>query len=274
MNSSSEWLYKIDGDVFGPISAQELLEELYEGEIDSNTPIATENSAFRPMSEYDVFKDHIKQAGSHRARAAEIKHKASLDSSARVRRRLGLWTVTALLAVSGFVATIYFVRSYRSEQVAEQEEAALEGQLAQLLDTVSIEPPLILESPKEKSSKRKAGKRRRRRTKSSAPSAPAVKRTGKLTQGEVMYGVGTVFGGFKNCIVRQIQRDRTSVPRKVTLRFTIGNDGNVKSPDLDDRILRKSPMMACMSKQIRSVKFRKFKGEVRNVEYPITIGAH
>ena len=274
MSSKSEWLYKIDGDVFGPISAQELLEELYDGEIDAKTPIGMEDGVFRPMSEYDVFREHIEKAGSHRARAAEIKHKASIDSTARVKRRLVLWGLTAALAISGFVATIYFVRSYRSEQVAQEEEAALEGQLAQLLDTVSIEPPLILELPEEKKDKRKKGKRRRRRSKSSGSTLPAVKRTGKLSQGEVMAGVGTVFGGFKNCIVRQIQRDRTSVPRKVTLSFVITNDGSVKSPDLDDRILRKSPMMACMSKQIRSVKFRKFKGEVRNVDYPITIGAH
>jgi hypothetical protein len=275
MSSNSDWLYKIDGDVFGPISVKELLEELYEGEIEADTPVCTEGGSFKPMAEYDAFRPHIEKAGSHQVRAEQIRRHANADQRSRLRRRLILGLATLTLAVVGFGATIYFIRTYRSEKIAEEQELALEAKLAQLLDSVSIEPPLILEAPVEPRRKRRRGRRRGKKGKT-APAATASlpKRTGKLSQSEVMAGVGTVFGGFKRCIVKQIQRDPDSVPRKIVLRFTINNSGSVKSPDLDDRILRNSPMMSCMSKQIRSVHFRKFKGEVRNVEYPITIGAH
>jgi len=274
MTSTSDWLYKVDGEVFGPISAQELLEELYTGEIDADTQVCPEGGSFKALSEYQVFESHLAKADSHQKQAAQFARAAKADKRVHIKRRLGLIIVTAIIAITGFGLTIYFVRSYRSEQVAQEEEAALESQLAELLQNVTIEPPLILDIPEEKPTKRRKGKRRRRRSKSKTTSKTIPTRTGKLTQGEVMAGVGQVFGGFKRCIVKQIQRDRSSVPTKIVLRFTIKNNGEVQSPTLDDRLLRSSPMMACMAGQIRSVRFRKFTGEVRNVEYPITIGAH
>jgi len=273
MSSGDGWMYKIDGNVYGPITAQELLEELYRGEIGDDTLVCPEGGKFRPIHEFEVLADHIEQAKVHRAQANAIREKARADKVARTRRRLLLLTVTLVLAGGAFALTIGMIRDYRSEKIADAQEAELKGELAQLLKTVSIEPPLVLETPKRKNAQR-SNKNRRKTKKSNKQShkSNGPVSTEKLSQGEVMAGVGAVFGQFKNCIVRQIQRDPDSVPARLTLSFMIKNNGNVASPSLDDRILRKSPMMGCMSKAILSVKFRRFKGEVRNVEYPITIG--
>ena len=273
MSSGDGWMYKIDGNVYGPITAQDLLEELYRGEIDDETFVCPEGGKFRPISEFEVLAEHIEQAKAHQAQAHAIKEKAQADRVARTRRRLLLLAVTLVLAGGAFALTIEMIRNYRSEKIADAQEEELKGELAQLLKTVSIEPPLVLEAPKRKSSPRgKKNKRKSKKSKKDGRTTNEPTPTGELSQREVMAGVGTVFGQFKNCIVRQIQRDRDSVPSTVTLSFMIKNSGKVASPNLDDRILRKSPMMGCMSKAITSVRFRAFKGEVRNVEYPITIG--
>ena len=273
MSSGDGWMYKIDGNVYGPITAQELLEELYRGEIDDETFVCPEGGKFRPINEFEVLSEHIEQAKAHQAQADAIRKQAKADSAARTRRRLMLLALTLVLAGGAFALTIRLIRDYRSEKVADAQEAELKGELAQLLKTVSIEPPLVLEEPRSKRKLRgKKGKRKTRKGKKETQLTGGPVPTGELSQGEVMAGVGTVFGKFKNCIVRQMQRDRDSIPRTVTLSFIIKNSGKVSSPNLDDRILRKSPMMDCMSRAITSVKFRAFKGEVRNVEYPITIG--
>jgi hypothetical protein len=285
-NSPAGWLYKIDGEVFGPITVQELLEELYQGEIDSSTPVCPEGGVFKALSEFEVFADHLARAGDHQQQANQIARDKESDRLTGIRRRLIFSLTTALIAVAGFVATIYFVRAYRSEKVAQKEEAGLEGQLAELLKNVSIEPPLILPVEEKVSRRVQKNKRHRRKKKKSGSKrspgkladgrALAARGSGKLTQSEVMTGVSQVFGGFKRCIVRQIQRDRSLIPpnTKILLRFTIDNQGEVQSPTLDDRLLRASPMMACMASKIRSVRFRKYRGEVRNVAYPITVGRY
>nr|ADI21480.1 hypothetical protein [uncultured myxobacterium HF0070_11L13] len=273
MSSGDGWMYKIDGNVYGPITAQELLEELYRGEITDDTFVCPEGGKFRPIHEFEVLAEHIEQAKAHQAQTKAIKEKARADKAARNSRRILLLAVTLVLAGGAFAFTIGMIRDYRSEKIADAQEAELKGELAQLLKTVSIEPPLVLETPKSKNVKRgNKTKRKSKRSKKESRASNGSVSTGKLSQGEVMAGVGAVFGQFKNCIVRQIQRDPDSVPARVTLSFMIKNNGSVASPNLDDRILRKSPMMGCMDKAITRVQFRPFKGEVRNVEYPITIG--
>ena len=39
----SAWIYKVDDEVFGPITSRDLLEKLYAGEVDAETSITPED---------------------------------------------------------------------------------------------------------------------------------------------------------------------------------------------------------------------------------------
>ena len=284
LKSESSWLYKQHGEVFGPVRATELLERLYAGDIADETEIAPEDGDFMALRRYGAFRAHLPKVAEHRKAAQEV---AKLEAAAKFAHRLHRAKFLAAAGLAGlvvFAITLTVIRSYRSERVAEEQEAKLRNDYDALLASVIIEPPLIEiatepdPEPAKSGAKKRKKRRRRRRSVARFGGGDRIKSTGKpgskLTRQEIMRGVATVFGGFKSCIVKQMQRDRSSVPDQIVLSFTIVNDGTVKNPTLDDRHLRREPITACMGKKIGAVRYRSFKGEVRNIDYPITISAN
>ena len=269
----SAWIYKVDDQVFGPVTSRELLEKLYAGEVDAETSITPEDEGdFMALRRYGAFRAHLPKVEKHLAEVAAAERKVAEEKKKRVKSRLGLLVVVGVLAAVVFSGTLWVIRNQRAERIAQERESELRGQLKDLLASVTIEPPLAglpsdepePEASKQGTSRRaKHRKKRRRRVKFTG--------TGELSNAEIMQGVGSVFGGLKNCIVKQIHREADSVPEQVVLVFAVGNNGRAKDVTLDDRILRTSPMRGCFAGQMAQVRFRPFKGEVRNVEYPISV---
>ena len=270
----SRWLFKRDNDVFGPVPSKEILQKLYEGAFDGESLIAPEDGEFRPLRTFSAFRQHLPKVEEHQAAVADVHRKEKTIRATIIRKRFKWVGTASVVGVLVFVATIYAIRSYRAEQVAAQEESRLRAELDNLLASVTIEPPLA-ELPAEptrksgaKPGKKPSGKRRRAVARFSGGRARG---TGTLTYGEIMSGVASVFGGLKTCIARQMQRDRDSVPEEIVLSFSISNAGMVKEPTLEDRVLRRTPLHGCVSGQLLQIRYRSYKGEVRNVHYPITI---
>ena len=139
--------------------------------------------------------------------------------------------------------------------------------------SITIEPPLlsVVDEPPEDTG---GGKRPRRRKKgvarfSGGSGAPA---SGEITKNEIMQGMASAFPGFKQCIVEQLKRDKDSVPEQIVLTFSVDNQGKAQNFSLTDRFLRKSQLKDCLGGHIARVSWRAYKGEVQNIEYPITIG--
>lgn len=269
----SRWLYRQDGAVFGPVSAKELLEHLYAGDVDAETPVAPEDQEFRPLRHYGAFREHLGKAEEAARVRAAAAARAKAEAKAQRARRLRGLAIAGLVVLVGSGA-VYGVVSWRRSAAAAAEKArreqAIEAELAALLEGVSIEPPLlplVEEPPPETPAQRRA---RRRRGGKRAPTR-AVSRTGVLSEREVHLGLQKGFGGFVSCIKAQLKRDPGSVPETVVLRFHIDNEGRAGAVSFADRFLRKSPMQGCFTSAIGRVRWRAFEGEVRNVEYPITV---
>ncbi|MCB9653870.1 MAG: hypothetical protein H6729_07040 [Deltaproteobacteria bacterium] len=281
----SNWIYELNGQVFGPLKPTELLELLYSGEISGETLLAPEETGeLQPLNRFGVFRVHLPKAKQQQDARREALRREKTEAKARLVRRVGF-----ILSAAGVLGVLsagvaYWIRAERRETAAKEKaakEAKLKQELESLLASVTIQPPLLplvdeeeADTPQTEpatNSGRKSTKRRgassRRRTRGVA----RMSGTAELTNQEVMSGVARAFGGFKRCIVAQIQRDPESVPSELVLIFSIGNDGVPKDFSLKDRGLRKAPISACMAKQLAQVSWRAFKGEVRNVEYPITI---
>lgn len=278
----SDWLYQKGGHVFGPLKPRELLELLYAKEIDADTPISVAEDEFAPLRRYGVFRVHLPKVAKHQAELAEAHAEEARATQRRLRRRM-VWVAVAVVvgSVSAW-GLVSFVRDRKEEQArleAKAKEEALLKDLDALMASVTIEPPLVAlvdDDAKEEPGRPGTPKKKRRRaiarftTASGAEAAPTD--GSELTRPEIMGGVAKAFGGFKRCIVEQMQREPDSVPDTIVLSFGITNDGVPQGVTLVDRAFRRSPLRDCMAKQLEQVRFRKYKGEVQNVEYPITIG--
>lgn len=275
----SEWLYQVHGQVFGPVKPKALLEMLYQGDLTPETPVSTDESDFRPVRHYAVFRAHLPKVEAHQREREAALAAERAEAQARLKRRLGWASVALVVLLVGSAGIAAWVRSSR-EAAAEAEKRAKEAQLEQeledLLASVTIEPPLMPVVDDEAETKQPTSKRRSRRRRKSRAVArfsggPA--KQGELTRTEIMQGVGRAFRGFKRCIVAQMQRDKESVPDQIVLSFSIDNEGRAQNVSLTDRFLRKSPLKGCMATQLEKVRWRAYKGEVQNIEYPITIGS-
>ncbi len=274
----SDWLYQIDGHVFGPVKPKELLEMLYRAEITGESPVSSDEGEFRPLRHFAVLRSHLPKVEKHHGELEATKAADRVEARARLKKRLA-WAGAALFAaLIGSLGIAAWVRTSREAEAEAQKlakEAALNQQLDDLAASVSIEPPLMAVVQEPAPTKR--GKRSRRRRKASRAVArfsggPA--KTGELSKQEIMKGVGRSFGGLKRCIVKQLQRDKDTVPEQIVLTFSVNNEGRAQNVSLADRFLRRSPLKDCMAAKLARVRWRAYKGEVQNIEYPITIGRH
>jgi len=283
----SRWVYQREGRVFGPISAKELLELLYEGTLDFDASVAPDGGEFKPVRRFGVFRAHRERVERHRAQVRTATARARRER-ARLRRRIvGASLAAAVVLGVGGAGVRAWIRSSRraeAERVKERAEARLRAEIARLSAGIRVEPPLTSlidgeaadagEPPS--ADRRRATDRRARRARPSRRRAAAAKAAarGPLTDGEILKGIGRALPSFKRCIVEQIQRDGSSIDDRIVLRFAIGNDGRARDFALADRFLRASPLQPCLGRQLGSVRWRAFRGEVRNVEYPIRIRRH
>jgi hypothetical protein len=285
----SRWVYQHEGQLFGPISAKELLEMLYEGALDFDSLVAPDGGELKPVRRFGVFRAHREEVESHRAQVRTAEARVQRERR-RLRRRIAAALAFAVLVLvvggAGLRSYIRASRQAEAERAKALEEARLRDEIEGLLARVTVEPPLAplidgestaseeaeptADRGRERDDARaaRAAARRRRRAAARASDGP----TGaELTDAEILEGIGRALPRFKRCIVEQIQRDGASIRDRIVLRFTIGNDGRVRDFSLADRFLRASPLQSCLKDQLASVQWRAFRGEVRNVEYPIRI---
>lgn len=274
----ASWLYKLRGQNFGPVSSKVLVEKLYAGEIDAETLIAPEDAEFMQLRRYGAFRVHLPKVAEHRAATEEAKRREQQVRSKQIQR----WVVITVLTLGGLGgggwAVWTSVKTARVETAArekQEQEAKLKAELENLIANLTIEPPLVeIVDEADEPDPAKPGERRRRTGARRPAARPGsdLPPTVPLQRAEVVAGVNEVFGGLKRCIVEQIQRDPDTVGEKVELSFVVNNAGAVAEFDINDRTLRRSPMKDCMAAKLGSLKFRKYIGEVQNIEYPITIG--
>lgn len=274
----SQWLFRAEGAVFGPIPARELLERLYEGELGPDTEIAPEEGDFRALRRYGVFQKHVEraaEAAERRALAARRADDARREQRSRRLRWAGAALGVVLLGSLLVYAGVRTTREWAAAAATSAREKALTAEVEALLAGVSIEPPLIPlvdeeprmasspETPATAATNGRKGRGRRR-----APRAP---RTGPLSQREVMLGVQRVFPGLVACIKGQLRRDPSTIQETIVVTFGIDNAGRARDVGFEDRFLRRSPMLACTREQLARARWRAYRGEVRNVEYPIRV---
>ena len=85
-----EWLFKRDGQVFGPVDSRRLAALLYQGEIDGATLVSAGNGAWTPVAQVPLFLVHAKQA------EAGLRVEREVTGQRELRRRRGRVRALAL----------------------------------------------------------------------------------------------------------------------------------------------------------------------------------
>src|SRR6266536_5140048 len=97
--STREWLFKAEGQVFGPVPEAQLVELLFQGRIGGGTEVAGDDGAWRPLAQVPGFLVHLKKAEARARVEAEVTGARKL-----ARRRSALQGTAAAGVVVALVA--------------------------------------------------------------------------------------------------------------------------------------------------------------------------
>ncbi|MBN2495476.1 MAG: AgmX/PglI C-terminal domain-containing protein [Deltaproteobacteria bacterium] len=291
-----DWLYKLQGEVIGPVPASEIVTRLFAGEVDESTQVRTEDGDWLSLQALAVWHPFIYQA---KAKLRAEKARAEAEQAARRRKaqkmvNLGIGAVFLILI--SFAATYLLIvqRPGRDEETLREWAArhvplfSLPVAKAAALDEggeeaglINIDQILIDDAPALVAIRNHKRKRRKRQTgkpvSSDKPKEPGadkpaeteVASTGMLTNEEItntVYARSNI-GRLSACLKAEIQRN-PDLPGRVVLDFSIRNDGRIHSVRLDDARLEDGPLQACFTQKLAKLKFRPYQGQVRNVTIP------
>ncbi len=99
--ATREWLFKADGQVFGPIGEPQLIELLFQGRVQASTEVAGEDGSWRPLSLVPGFLVHVRKA------EARARVEAEVTGARRIARRRSALRATA--TISGAVVLLLLV---------------------------------------------------------------------------------------------------------------------------------------------------------------------
>jgi hypothetical protein len=287
--AGGEWLFRRDGEVFGPLDSRALAAMLYRGELAGTTVVSSGDGRWRPVAEVPAFKLHARKAEAALRVEAEVTGARLLR---RRRRRRGAILVlalsAALVAGAGLAAQLLSptrgrvsplledfgqgIRIASARVVAGGARRAESGEVEVALDPRGPAPARRPERP-ERQERAAARPAARPAAQAAAPAAPA--------EGEL---VATQFDAGKiQAVVNREQRSlvpcfRDEAARagdfrgQVPLEFAIGNDGRVAALWIDEPRLRDGPLRECLLHALAAWRFDPFPGQRPTVQLAFSIG--
>ena len=66
--TEGEWLFRVGGEIHGPVPQRVVVDKLLRGELSPTTPVALEGGEFHPIAQVKAFSEYVKEA---KKRAAE-----------------------------------------------------------------------------------------------------------------------------------------------------------------------------------------------------------
>lgn len=277
---SGSWLYQFGGNLYGPVSTDQLLERVRNGAINEQAVVCQDgHDDFVPLLDHPSLKAAVEKALEQ---AEELRQKKAAQKKKQTNM-LVVVVVVGVAVVGAVGGGIYGYREWKHSQAVkaanekreaeekarrerEEEEQKKQAQLAALNDLeIDMELlPLVSVS----SSGNKTKKKKRIVGGKEVDEGP---QGCQLDQASMVATFRTAFPQIKGCIRDQSSRGG-SLPEQIMLAFTIANNGSVSSFEIEDRNLRSGPFADCVKRNVTALHFQKFPGERCNIEYPITIG--
>ncbi len=303
-----DWLFKLQGEVLGPVSAQEIVERMFVGEIDESTPVCLEEGTWQHVQELPAWHPFLYQA---KVKLRAERARAEAERVARRRRLRNLTNIcigaAALLVTSFAVVYLLIVQNpLRSEQnlrawaerhvplvglPAAMASGGLSGggqeggEDAATLSKINIEKILIEDAP-DLVALRPDGPSGRRRPRPERPpearpgpgkpaapaggdDGPEVASSGQLGREQIEARVFSAANmGRLKACLVDEIKRNPQLPDRVVLSFSIKNDGRVHNVQMGDVRLEEGNLHQCFRRQLGLLRFREFQGQVQNVTIP------
>jgi hypothetical protein len=278
-----EWLFRRDGQVFGPVDSRGLAAMLYRGEVDGTTAVSPGDGSWNALGEVPVFVVHVKKAEVGLRVEAEVTGSRVLRARAQRRRLVGL-AVAAVLLVAGAAggALVLARRAPATSPLLEDfgagiriASAARVGVSRRAAEEDEFEVPA--EGPRAPG----AAPARKRTRPAPAPGARAAAGAGAVEGGELVAAsfdarkiqnvVGREQRGLAPCFRAEAERSpdfRGDVP----IEFAIGNDGKVAQLWIDEPRFKQGPLHDCLVKALAGWRFDPFPGQRPTVSLAFGIG--
>lgn len=308
---AGEWLYKLRGEILGPVPSPEIIERMFAGEVDESTEVAPDEGDWRTIQAVPDFHPFLFQA---KAKIRAQQARAEAERAARKRRVQNIIKVAlgavALVVVSFLASYLLIVsRPWRGDDAmrawADKHLPLLQvASVAPALDAkdkmderIDIDRILIDDAPtlvaiKDNVRRRtRPGKKKTRAGGASSGRSGTGGTKGKEagTGGEKTDQTRTAsVGSLSNeeiidkvysrsnlrrmyACIRSALRRKQELPGVITIEFTISNDGRAGKVRMEDVNLEGSPIHGCFSRKVAQLRFRSFTGQVRNVTIPFKI---
>jgi len=305
--AEGEWLFKENDVVKGPVPATVLVQRITEEGLEPGTKIAREMGKWVALSEVAYFADAIKAVEEKRRIEEELARVRALRS----RRTVVRLAVMALIAIIPLITGAWVGRAVMIAKPWDDTDAWAQRSppLVDLPPPpprfAKVEEPKPVEEPppsetaegepsddaknaaddddgKGKKGRKKGKKGKKAKTRDAAKEettkvaeAPASSGSDKdlprtLTQAQVMSGLNKGASGFKKCVKDEMDRN-PDMPARITLAFSVANDGKAINVKLLERQVRDGPLASCIQKSMAGLRWQKFYGERPYAEVPFNI---
>jgi hypothetical protein len=277
-----DWLYRQGGLVLGPVSGQELVEQLYDGALDGQTEVAPVGSQnFQRIGEMDALRLFLAKA---QAKWRVDAHDRRVRDRARRVRNVRL-AVVALVA--GVVAT---GAGIGARYLAVHNPWRKDSGEA----TITVEAPIITLARARRRDEdlvdypldHATGTGRTGRATVPATTRPAARPGVGQQQEADADGLNTAPQFDRTAIMAVVaQKQRALYPcfaeearrapglsARIPVEFTIGNDGHVTKVWVDHAQYRDGPLPDCLLRELQKWPFRPYEGERANVGLSFTVG--
>ena len=289
--ATREWLFKSDGQVFGPVPEAQLVELLLQGRVTGETPISGSDGGWRPLNDVPGFLVHLRKAEAKARVEAEV---TGARTIARRRSALqgAILALAALLLVGLFGAGAFFLAVRRPW---ERRSALLEdfgdgiavstarvggGARASAAEDEIAIPELPVAGAGVSQGGAPAAKRRvasAARPPRSAGSASGSAEGGDLVMAQydparIQAVVSHRQGSLAPCLRDEAHRS-PEFAGEIPIDFAVGNEGRVVALWIDEPRFKSGELRDCLLRRLKEWEFDRFPGQRPVVSLSFRIGA-
>ncbi|MFC1611469.1 hypothetical protein ACFL6C_10955 [Myxococcota bacterium] len=275
--AEGEWLFRIGGEIHGPVPQKVVVQKLLRGEIAPNTPVAKEGGDFYPIAQVKIFVPHVQQA----------KKLAAKRAAAKVRKVL-LGVVALVIAGGGvagyFVYQAHLAAKAKAEQERKAKLAALENQRKKfesdadlaLVALVTVnEADIKMGGRRPRRSYDRRDKRKDKdkdKDKDKAPLEGLDASSCQRPRGTILSPLLKHAAQLTVC-VNEMRKSQpgVSMPDRLNIEFVVRPDGKVSNFAVLDRHYRTGLLKNCMTKVFIRVRYPAAEGSNCPVELPLTL---
>jgi hypothetical protein len=279
-----EWLFRRDGQVFGPLSSRDLAVMLYRGEIGPETPVSAGDGRWTPVGQVSIFLLHAKKAEASLRVDREITG-ARLIAQRRGRLKAAALAFALLLVVGGAISGTWLLA--QGPSIADDPELQGFGEGVSIVAAARVgsgrrpaedEVEVVIETEGTGGGAGLSGAARR----DLAPVPGRPPPSGEAAGGDLSVraswnetNIQAVIGRQQRtlapCLREEAQRSPDWVGR-IPIEFAIGNDGKVARLWIDEPRFKSGRLQECLLDALRRWRFEPFPGQQPNVTMTLGIG--